>query len=206
MAVTKEPRGNGSVNGSGGIKYIDGIAFIGLGSGGFDPTKDFVFTGDELDNFIEGGDGHDELIGNGGNDVLREGLNNGILKGGEGNDDLDGQQGTEKLFGGPGNDILRAGYGYDRLNGGEGNDTFGFYAEGHFQVADFTIGQDRLFFDSTTLGITQLSELVPYITKISDITNDAKGGTRFDFGPNASIELVGIKLADLTAEMIVFHL
>ena len=36
MAVTKEPRGNNSVNGSGGIKYIDGIAFVGLGSGGFD--------------------------------------------------------------------------------------------------------------------------------------------------------------------------
>lgn len=203
MAVTKDSRGNNSVNGSGGLKYIDGIAFLGLGSGGF-TANDFLFTGDELDNFIEGGDGNDELIGNGGSDTLREGLGNGILNGGDGDDDLDGQQGTEKLFGGAGNDILRAGYGYDRSNGGPGNDTFVFYAEGHFEVADFTIGEDRLFFDSTTLGITQLSELVPYITNISTISDNAKGGTRFDFGPNASIELVGIKLSDLTPDMIGF--
>ena len=200
MAITQVPR---PPVGSANIKFIEGIGFPGLGSGGFEPN-DMLITGDEFDNILEGGAGHDELVGGGGNDVLEGGLGNGILKGGDGNDDLDGQEGTEKLFGGAGDDILRAGHGYDRLSGGDGNDTFGFYALGHYEVDDFTLGQDRLFFDIA--GITQLSELVPHITGISDIANDSRGGTRFDFGPNASIELVGVKLADLTAEMIVFDI
>ncbi len=200
MAITQVQRPN---LGSGAIKFIEGLPFEGIGSAGF-TANDLLITGDEFDNILEGGSGHDELVGGGGNDVLKGGLGNGILKGGDGNDDLDGQEGTEKLFGGAGDDILRAGHGYDRLSGGDGNDTFGFYALGHYEVDDFTLGQDRLFFDIA--GITQLSELVPHITRISDITNDSRGGTRFDFGPNASIELVGVKLADLTAEMIVFDI
>lgn len=202
MAVTKIPRPS---TGSGNIKFIDGIGFPGLGSGGFS-ENDLLIIGDEQGNLdLIGGDGNDEIEGEAGNDVLREGLGNGILEGDDGNDDLDGQQGTEKLFGGAGDDILRAGYGYDRLTGGDGNDTFGFYAEGHFQVSDFSIGQDRLFFDSSTLGVSSIAQLVPYITNITSIPNGLEG-TRVEFGPNASIELVGMKLEDLTADMIVFNL
>lgn len=199
MAITQVQRPN---LGSGAIKFIEGLPFEGLGSAGF-TANDLLITGDEFDNILEGGAGNDELVGGIGNDVLKEGLGNGILKG-DGNDDLDGQEGTEKLFGGAGDDILRAGYGYDRLSGGDGKDAFGFYALGHYEVDDFTLEQDQLFFDIA--GINQLSELVPNITGISNITNDSRGGTRFDFGPNASIELVGVQLADLTADMIVFHI
>lgn len=200
MTINSSPRPN---LGSGSIKFIDGIPFEGLGSAGFD-DNDLLIIGDELDNFLTGGPGHDEIEGEGGNDVLKGGDGNGILEGGDGNDDLDGQQGTEKLFGGDGNDILRAGDGYDRLNGGTGNDTFGFYGAGHFEIADFTVGEDRLFFDSEILGIHSFSELVSYIT---DVTDNGDSGFTVEFiGGAATIELVGVNINSITTDMIVYTL
>ena len=200
MTVTSTPRPN---LGSGSIKFIDGIPFEGLGSAGFD-DNDLLIIGDDLDNFLTGGPGHDEIEGAGGNDVLKGGAGNGILEGGDGNDDLDGQQGTEKLFGGDGNDILRAGDGYDRLNGGTGNDTFGFYGAGHFEIADFTVDEDRLFFDSGILGIHSFSELVSYIT---DVTDNGDSGFTVEFiGGAATIELVGVNINSITTDMIVYTL
>ena len=55
MAVNTSPRPN---LGSGAIKFIDGIPFEGLGSAGFD-DNDLLIIGDELDNIIEGGSGHE---------------------------------------------------------------------------------------------------------------------------------------------------
>ncbi len=200
MAVSTTPRPN---LGSGAIKFIDGIAFEGIGSAGF-TDNDLLIIGDDLDNFLTGGSGHDEIEGRGGNDILKGGAGNGILKGGDGNDDLDGQQGTEKLFGGNGDDILRAGDGYDRLSGGSGNDTFGFYGTGHFQIADFKVGEDRLFFDSEILGINSFSELVSHITNVTN--NGDKGFTVEFVGGAATIELVGVNVNSITTDMIVFTL
>ena len=200
MTINSSPRPN---LGSGSIKFIDGIPFEGLGSAGFD-DNDLLIIGDDLDNFLTGGPGHDEIEGEGGNDVLKGGAGNGILEGGDGNDDLDGQQGTEKLFGGDGNDILRAGDGYDRLNGGTGKDTFGFYGAGHFEIADFKVDEDRLFFDSEILGIHSFSELVSYITGVTD--NGDSGFTVEFVGGAATIELVGVNINSITADMIVYTL
>ncbi len=200
MTITSSPRPN---LGSGSIKIIDGIPFEGLGSAGFD-DDDLLIIGDDLDNFLTGGPGHDEIEGGSGNDVLEGGAGNGILEGGDGDDDLDGQQGTEKLFGGDGSDILRVGDGYDRLNGGTGNDTFGFYGAGHFQIADFSIDEDRLFFDSEILGIDSFSELASYITNVTD--NGDSGFTVEFIGGAATIELVGVNLNSITTDMIVYTL
>ncbi len=200
MAITSSPRPN---LGSGSIKFIDGIPFEGLGSAGFD-DDDLLIIGDDLDNFLTGGPGHDEIEGGSGNDVLEGGAGNGILEGGDGDDDLDGQQGTEKLFGGDGSDILRVGDGYDRLNGGTGNDTFGFYGAGHFEIADFSIDEDRLFFDSEILGIDSFSELASYITGVTD--NGDSGFTVEFVGGAATIELVGVNLNSITIDMIVYTL
>lgn len=201
MAISITPRPN---LGSGAIKFIDGIPFEGIGSAGF-TENDLLIIGDDLDNFdLIGGDGHDEIEGGGGNDILKGGAGNGILKGGDGDDDLDGQAGTEKLFGGAGNDILRAGDGYDRLIGGDGNDTFGFYGAGHFEIADFVAGQDRLFFDSEILGIHSFAELVSHITNVTD--NGNSGFTVEFIGGAATIELVGININSITPDMIVFNL
>lgn len=201
MTINTTPRPN---LGSGAIKFIDGIAFEGLGSGGFD-DNDLLIVGDGLDNLLEGGVGHDEIEGEVGNDILRGGNGNDILEGDAGNDDLDGQSGTEKLFGGDGNDILRAGDGYDRLSGGSGTDTFGFYGAGHFEISDFSISDgDRLFFDSSKLGVHSLTELVSYITKITD--NGNSGFTAEFVGGAATIEVVGVNINAITADMVVFHL
>lgn len=204
--------------GSGNIKFIDGLPFEGLGSAGFD-EDDLLILGDDLDNFLTGGSGHDEIEGGGGNDVLKGGAGNGILEGGDGDDDLDGQEGTEKLLGGDGNDILRAGGSipantpvppgqpagdYDRLNGGTGMDTFGFYGVGTFEIADFTIDEDRLFFDSEILGIDSFSELASYITGVTD--NGDSGFTVEFVGGAATIELVDVNLNSMTTGMIVFTL
>ncbi|MDT8364229.1 MAG: hemolysin expression modulating protein [Nitrosomonas sp.] len=203
MAVSTSPRPN---LGSGAIKFIDGIPFEGLGSAGF-TDNDLLIIGDELDNIIDGGSGHDEIEGGAGNDIIRSGDGNGVLRGGDGDDDLDGQAGTERLFGGDGNDILRAGGSSndrDQLNGGTGNDTFGFYGAGQFRISDFTLGEDRLFFDSEILGINSAQALFDLITGIDD-----RGNTGFTvefLDGVASIDFVGVNVNSITTDMIVFNL
>lgn len=201
VIITQRPNLSNSGNIS---EFIDGIEFFGFGSGGFD-ENDLLIIGDESDNFLEGNGGaedHDEIEGMGGNDTLRGKGGNDTLDGDAGDDDLDGGEGTDKLFGGDGNDILRAGHGHDRLTGNSGNDTFGFYALGHFQVNDFTLGQDRLFFDSQVLGINSIEQLASFITNIDQRTD----GVTVHFGSEASINLVGIDLSTITADMIIFNL
>ena len=158
--------------------------------------NDYI-VGNDAGNILDGGNGNDTLIGGAGNDFLDWDPNSQ-----GGNDDLDGGYGNDLLYGGIGNDILRAGYNHDTLNGGTGNDTFGFYALGHFQVSDFTIGEDHLFFDSSKIGVSNLHDLVGYITNI----NQKSDGVIVEFGANASIELVGVNLNQITADMVVFTL
>lgn len=200
MAVVTTPRPN--IGSSGLIQIIDGIEFEGFGSGGFD-ENDLLILGDEVDNVIEGGVGHDQIEGNGGNDTITGGDGNDTIGGGDGNDDLNGQGGTDKLFGDAGDDILRAGDGHDQMTGGSGNDTFGFDGAGHFQVNDFTMGEDRLFFDSAKLGINSMEQLASVITRVEQEGD----GTRVELMDNAaSITLVGVDANDLTSDMIIFTL
>ena len=144
----------------------------------------------------------ENAYGGSGNDVIVGNDADNILNAGDGNDDLDGGIGSDTLFGNIGNDILRAGYGNDMLNGGAGNDTFGFYAPGHFQVSDFIIGEDHLFFDSSKIEVNNLHNLIGYITDINQMSDDVI----VEFGPHASIELVGINLNEITTHMVVFAL
>lgn len=145
----------------------------------------------------------ENALGGSGNDIVIGSNVDNILSGEDGNDDLDGYKGNDALFGGMGNDILRAGYGHDTLNGGTGNDTFGFYALGHFQVSDFTVGGDRLFFDAGKIGVNNLHDLIKNITNIYQNSS----GVDIEFGPNASIDLVGIhNLNAITSDMVVFSI
>ncbi len=191
--------------GSSGI--IDDGGFEGFGSGGFD-EDDLLIFGDEVDNLLEGGIGHDKIEGEEGNDTITGGEGNDSLGGGPGDDILDGQGGAgekdkDKLFGDAGNDILRAGHGFDELTGGAGNDIFETYALGHFKFTDFTIGEDRLLFDTAKTGVKDMNDLVQLVTKVDQRTD----GVTVEFLDNAvSIELVGINLAEITADMIIFGL
>lgn len=204
MAVSITNRPN--IGSSGIITIIDGLEFTGFGSGGFG-DNDFQIIGDEIENILEGGTGHDLIEGEEGNDTLFGGDGNDTLGGGNGDDDLDGQEGTDKLFGDAGNDTLRAGHGHDILQGGSGNDIFGFYALGHFEIGDFTIGEDRLFFDAEKTGIESIEQLVSAITNIEQRTEGrSSDGVLIEFGENASIDLIGVNLSDITADMIIFEL
>ena len=93
---------------------------------------DDVITGsDAFAESLAGGDGHDILIGNAGNDTLDGGDGNDILLGlagddsilgGDGADTLEGDTGNDTLNGGNGNDSILAAAGDDSVNGGQGAD------------------------------------------------------------------------------------
>ena len=86
---------------------VENLAFAGTG--------DFVGTGNNLDNVIDGGTGNDTLNGSAGNDTLN---------GSAGNDTLNGDAGNDTLNGGAGSDTLNGGVGNDAMAGGSGNDTY----------------------------------------------------------------------------------
>jgi len=68
---------------------------------------------DTLGRYLNGGAGHDLLIGGGGPDSLY---------GADGNDILNSNSGDDQLFGGAGRDVKIAGGGTDALDGGTGED------------------------------------------------------------------------------------
>jgi hypothetical protein len=105
--------------------------------------------------------------------------------------------GSQNIIGGGGNDTLIGGGGNDTLAGGAGNDVFGFVRFGHFTINDFSAG-DKLAFKVP--GITNVSQLVPYLTKVS-ATPEA---TSLEFGSSFSITLVGVSASDITADLIKF--
>lgn len=140
------------------------------------------------------------LEGTAANDVIWGYEGNDILSGNDGNDVIDGGLGNDVLIGGLGNDILRAGFGQDDLFGLEGSDIFGFYALGHYEVQDFNLTEDRIFFDSVKTGLNNIDEVNQAITAVNQRTD----GVTVEFGPNASIDLIGINFTDMTAEMVGF--
>lgn len=111
---------------------------------GFDTASDAndLIIGSSVDNFIEAGEGSDDVFGltgrdtifgesgsdtlrgNEGNDLLNGGLDHDLLFGGDNNDILSGGPGDDTLFGESGNDDLRGGPGIDHAEGGLGNDTY----------------------------------------------------------------------------------
>lgn len=82
---------------------------------------DTIYGGNGGDTLF-GNNGHDRVYGNAGNDRLVGGDGNDRLFGGVGNDDLDGNQGNDILRGANGRDHLSGGGGNDSLFGGAGND------------------------------------------------------------------------------------
>ncbi len=185
---------------------IDDGGFAGFGSGGFD-DDDFLYIGDGENNALKGGIGHDKIEGGDGNDTITGGEGNDTLGGGPGDDIIDGQGGggekeKDKLFGDDGNDILRAGFGFDELTGGTGNDIFETYALGHFTFTDLTIG-DRLLFDTAKTGVIDFNHLA---SLVSNVDQRADGVTVAFLDNTVSINMVGINLADITPDMVIFSL
>lgn len=89
-------------------------------------------TGSDLDNYLLGTSGIDNLDGKRGNDYIDGNSGNDSLAGGDGNDTIFGGVGRDSLYGGAGNDELMdvdagnyfdGGDGSDSIEGGLGNDS-----------------------------------------------------------------------------------
>lgn len=111
---------------------------------------------------------------------------------------LQGDTSAQKITGGSGNDTLVGGGGNDTLDGGAGNDIYGLNAQGHYTIQLGT--GDKLAFQ--VQGVNSLQDLLPLVSN----GYEKDGNVTFEFVDHSTITLVGISAADLTADMIQFHL
>jgi Ca2+-binding RTX toxin-like protein len=96
-----------------------------------------------------------------------------------------------------GADTLVGGGGSDTLVGGYGADRFGLTGGGTTIVGDFNKAQgDKLAFQFA--GISTTEQLVGAVTDIRDTPN----GLFVSFGIHGAVTLVGISIADITADMV----
>jgi hypothetical protein len=100
---------------------------------------------------------------------------------------------AQTVTGSAGNDVL-VGNGNDVLTGGAGADVFGIAGIGHYTIMDLTKGVDKLAFK----GVSSVEQLVSFVTGVTD---DSVGLT-INFGPNVSVQLVGVHAGDLSASMV----
>ena len=135
-----------------------------------------LIIGNNLGNFIDGGEGDDVISGGGGEDVILGGEGNDIISGGSGDDVIDAGNGNNIVDGGVGNDFISAGEGNDLLLGGVGDDTI-FAGEG-----DDTINGGAGFDVIQGLGSTAGDENVVgdlYYVTDNDILIGADGNDTF---------------------------
>lgn len=125
-------------------------AWNAVGVGGGQRPSNLITTEADSDrqNFL-GSSSNDHYIGS---------IANDIAKGMSGFDLLYGKAGDDKLNGGKNNDLLDGGEGNDRLIGGPGYDKF-ILSPGRDTIIDFTLGGDRVIWDSSNLVSIKRSEL-----------------------------------------------
>lgn len=108
-----------------------------------------------------------------------------------------GDNANQSISGGFGADTLVGGGGNDTLVGGYGSDIFGFVGGGTTNVGDFNKAQgDKLAIQLT--GVTTNAQLISAVTAIQDTPT----GMSVTFGKSGTITLVGIHIADITADMV----
>ncbi len=161
-------------------------------------------TIDILRQFRAAADQDNQLIGLGGDDVLRGGRGDDKVLGGMGHDALwgragddvlSGDQGNDALYGGTGNDRLTGGAGRDLLHGGAGADQFIFAAASDSGTAwqrdvirDFRTGTDRIDLTAAFDG----GESGGLIWRGSQAFSGAEGEIRVQHGRHSSTVMVDI--------------
>ncbi len=170
------------------------------------------FVGDAGDDTLvaSGGTERNEMYGGTGADTLLDGSGGSVMFGNAGNDRLIGGGGNDQLFGGVGNDVLNGGNGADRLRGDAGDDyllgggntdlfIFNETGIGADRVADFVIGEDRMFLSSTlTGGETDAASVVATFASLSG------ADVVFDFGGGDTVTLLGLgTTVDLADDLII---
>ena len=142
-------------------------------------TSSDLIIGNNLGNFIDGGDGDDVIFGGAGDDTLLGGEGNDAIYGGNGNNIIDlgngnniaiGGNNNDFILAGDGNDLLIGAAGDDNLNGGEGDDILSGGAG-----LDIVAGGGSTTGDETVAGDV-------YFVSSDDITYGADGNDTFRIG------------------------
>jgi len=120
-----------------------------------------------------------------------------IIIGGSDGAIVAGDSGNQMITGGTGADTLIGGSGNDTIMGGAG-DTIGFNGLGNFTIGGANSGGVHLSFVYD--GVHNFAELAQHVTNVIETST----GVTYEFGGVASITLVGMTAADLTADMINF--
>ncbi len=175
-----------------------------------DDNQDMLGGGSGGDS-LDGGSGDDTIFGGSGNDSINAGGDNDTTFSGAGNDSLDGGDGDDTLFGGGGDDTVAggagadeiwAGAGNDDLSGGAGADTFVFgNTSGNDTVTDFDASEDILYLEFASTDFTSLADVTSAATAM---TQNGQAGVLIDLGESDSVFVIGISIADLTANNVSF--
>ncbi len=104
------------------VSFADGSVIVVGDNAAGTLRDDRGNTIDILKHHWAAADADNQLIGLGGDDVLKAGRGDDLLLGGTGRDALWGRAGDDVLAGDQGNDVLYGGTGNDRLTGGAGRD------------------------------------------------------------------------------------
>ncbi|WP_424934572.1 M10 family metallopeptidase C-terminal domain-containing protein [Amaricoccus macauensis] len=188
----KSNGGNDTIEGGDGRDKIDSgegddliIAGSGRDSARSRGGNDTIFGGADADS-LRSDEGDDAVSGGEGNDRIDAGEGNDLVYGGEGDDHLVGKDGDDLFYGGAGSDVL---------NGGRGSDTYVFHTadSGIDVIKKFEIGLDLIRIEGFSGGFGDLS------------FSQGRKSTDIDLGNGSSIQLVRVKLADLTADSFEFH-
>ncbi|MDZ4262981.1 MAG: Ig-like domain-containing protein, partial [Pseudomonadota bacterium] len=94
-------------------------------------TESGNYTGNSMNEYIQGGIG---------NNTISAGNGNNVVYGGDGNDTITAGGGNDVIFGGNGNDTINGGVGSDRISGGAGNDIMSGAGDNFVDVFVWSLG------------------------------------------------------------------
>ena len=107
-----------------------------------------ALTTDSDVDILIGGEGNDQMFGDGGDDQFFAGAGDDTMSGGSGNDYFEGGSGDDTIDGGAGHDYIQGGDGADQLTSGAGYDEFVYTninqstTTSRDSIKDFTKGND----------------------------------------------------------------
>lgn len=191
---------------TGGYTIANGVA-IEDASGGDGNDQ---ITGNGLANVLKGNKGDDTILGGGKGDTIRGGDGKDTLNGGGGNDTLAGGRGWDTLVGGNGKDTLKGFKGNDKLKGGNGDDTLKGL-DGNDRLWG-EAGADRFVFakngDQDTIKdfadnideikITGLGTVSDILAQASNVGTDVV----FDFGNGDVLTVLNTTLAQISDDIL----